>query len=270
MNFDAETLDEILQDYGALYGESAEKYARNTYHNWKRGATQLSGKTLERLVELVPPYLSAETRYSLIQAVLKRHPVSKPNRYIRINGKEPEQGLAEVDAALAAMNHDDQLAFVPEQVMMAANWLYDEDITSARAMMAEAVRCENEIMKASASREIALLKRTILSGQLKSASYTVTMPSGTLSIVVYQPSKCFIATVCYGQNARQTIVLRRWRDQTLIMGKYGRKFVVWYYRHGEFLSKIIARSWLLLTGSKVLINLLVRFIDKQGRVDTHE
>ena len=51
LNFDAETLDEILQDYGALYGESAEKYARNTYHNWKRGATQLSGKTLERLVE---------------------------------------------------------------------------------------------------------------------------------------------------------------------------------------------------------------------------
>jgi hypothetical protein len=61
------------------------------------------------------------------------------------------------------MQHYDVLVHVPEKVMQAASWLYDYDITAARAMLAEAEREENDIILASATREVALLKITIQS-----------------------------------------------------------------------------------------------------------
>jgi autonomous glycyl radical cofactor GrcA len=72
--------------------------------------------------------------------------------------------------------------------MSAASWLYDNDVTAARAMLAEATQAENEILKRNALKEIELLKRTIVSGQVKSAHYTVEMPSGKLFVNVFTPS----------------------------------------------------------------------------------
>jgi hypothetical protein len=87
---------------------------------------------------------------------------------------------------LASMQHYDVLAHLPERVMKAASWLYANDITAARAMLAEAERKENDIIRASATREIALLKRTVQSGQVKSGSYSVQMPAGNLSVELYK------------------------------------------------------------------------------------
>lgn len=189
---DEEALNELFIDYGSLYGDSAEKYARKTFQNWKCGKTQLSGQTMERLVALVPPYLSSDERYSLLQEVLRKHKQSssmRPFKEIRINSKEPATGFAEVDAALAAMRKDDVLAYIPERVMDAAKWLYDDDITAARAMLAEAESKQNEIIKSSASREISLLRRAVSSGQVKEATYYVEMPAGRLSVVVFTPKR---------------------------------------------------------------------------------
>ncbi len=191
-----EGVDELFQDYGAIHGAAAEKYARKTFPAWKSGKTNLSGQTMERLVELVPPYLEPEQRMALVRELVKQHEQKgrKPYKSISINIEAPGDAFAEVDAALDAMEHEDALAHLPENVMKAATWLYDDDITAARAVLSEAKRAENEIMKKSARKEIALLKRTISSGQIKTANYSVELPAGTISIQAYTPRKGFLAT----------------------------------------------------------------------------
>jgi len=266
---DDDALDALLEDYSALHGDQAGKYARKTFPSWKSGATKLSGQTMERLVELVPPYLSSEQRFSLLRQVLQKNKPPKPYKSIRINVKEPVGGCAELDSALASMQHHDVLAHVPEKVMQAASWLYDDDITAARAMLAEAERKENAIILASATREIALLKRTIQSGQVKSASFSVQMPAGNLSVVAYEPSKCFVATVCFGADSNEVLVLRAWRDNSLIHNKNGRELVIWYYNNGETLSRIIGCSPAIKGFVRFCLKLLVYWLDtvinpKQG------
>lgn len=268
LSLDDEALDELFSDYGAIYKSSAEAYARKTFPNWKSGKTALSGQTMERLIELVPPYLSPETRFSILQSVLKRHKGTAGSRTIRINVKSPEAGFSELEQALSTMTVDDALAHLPDRVMKAANWLWDDDITSARAMLAEAERRENDIVRASATREIDLLRRTISSGQVKAANYSVTMPAGRLSVVAYSPSSCYVATVCFGEHARETKALRLWRDQYLLERPWGRRFVVWYYRNGEAISKFFERSELLKKASRIgistFVNILQNFVkDRQ-------
>lgn len=197
LNLDSDARDELFSDYGDMYGENAEKYARKTFPAWKTGSTQLSGQTMERLVELVPPYLPSSVRLEILKVVLQKHKKSGSFARISIDVKEPSEGFAKLDAEIKKMNITDQLAFLPERVMSAASWLYDNDVTAARAVLAEATKVENEILRKNALKEIELLKRTIQSGQVRSASYTVEMPAGSLQVIAFTPSmlssiiKCF-------------------------------------------------------------------------------
>lgn len=268
LSLDEDARNELFSDYGAIYGDSAERYARKTFPKWKSGATNLSGQTMERLVELVPPYLLPEQRFSILQNVLKHHKKSASHRSIRINIKEPAAGFSELQSALASMSHGDVLAHLPEHVMKTASWLYDDDITGARAMLAKAERLENDMIRTKAAREIELLRKTISSGQIKTASYNVEMPAGKLDVIAYTPSKCFVATVCFGENAPETAALRGWRDDYLIKKAWGRKFIVWYYENGEALAEITARSSILKYITMTFILFIVNFVTKKSHRNT--
>jgi hypothetical protein len=65
LDLDGEAREELLLDYGEIHGDSAERYARKTFVAWRSGEIKLSGQTMERLVELVPPYLAPSVRLGL-------------------------------------------------------------------------------------------------------------------------------------------------------------------------------------------------------------
>lgn len=186
LKLDAECLQELLEAYGEKHGANAASYARKTFPDWSRGRVELSGKTMERLIELVPPYLSDSKRYELLVKVLKLHKKTA-TKVVRINLYEPDDGFRELKAVLSSLNATDQLAYLPESVMKAASWLYDNDITAARAMLAQADRAENTITKASAFKEIEQLQQLIWSDKVDEARYEVSMPGGRLIVETYAP-----------------------------------------------------------------------------------
>lgn len=188
LELDADARDELFLDYGAMHGDSAERYARKTFPSWRSGATKLSGQTMERLVELVPPYLSSSIRLQILKLVLLKNKPRGTFATVKINVKEPDEGFSLLDEEISRMNIKDELAYLPGNVMEAATWLYDNDVTAARAMLAEATKIENDMLKRNAMKEIDLLKRTIKTGQIKTANYNVEMPAGSLSVVATSPS----------------------------------------------------------------------------------
>ncbi len=186
--------DDLFTKYGVQYGARAEAYARGTFSKWGSGATTLSGQTMERLIQLVPPYLSPQKRYSLLEVVVnihKKSAPSRPSKVVCINTEAPHPGISEINKALSEMKMSDPLAHVPEYVMKTATWLYDDDITVARAMLAQAESLHNESIKASAIRDMQLILNSISAGQIKTASYRVPMPSGTLEVQIFTPKKGF-------------------------------------------------------------------------------
>lgn len=262
---DSEALSELLLDYGEMHGKSAASYAKDTMPKWKSGSTKLSGQTLERLIELVPPYLSAKQRLEILQMILSKNKRITSTQLIKINVKDPTAGMAEVDFALRSIKVTDELAYLPPRVMEAAQWLYDDDVTAARAVLISIASAETAALMQSAEREINLLKRTLSSGQIKAASYSVQTPGGNLNIVAYTPSICFVATTCFGQDDERTKTLRNWRDEVLIHGPNGRRFIVWYYKNGEYFSQKLAKNsmalWItriILTGFSTLLRLTLR------------
>ena len=186
LSLDDDCLDGLLEEYGSRYGVNAANYARRTYTDWITGCVSLSGKTMERLIELVPPYLSSRERFDLLVQVLKRHK-STNSQLVRINLYSPLDGFCELNNILSSMKHTDTLAHLPGYVMKAASWLYKNDMTAARAMLAKADRAENELIRAKAIKEVEQLQRLIMSGDVDAASYAVSLPSGSLRVETYTP-----------------------------------------------------------------------------------
>lgn len=262
---DEDALDQLLDDYGQIHGASAGQYARKAYPKWKSGSTKLSGQTMQRLVELVPPYLEPDQRHHILLKVLKKHKRTPPSQTIRVNIKEPQEGFRQIDEALANVRASEPLAYLPEHVMEAAKWLYDDDVTAARAMLGESMKIETDMLRESAARELGLMRRTISNGQVKAATYTVETPVSRLHVIAYSPSKCYVATVCFGQHSPKTETLRTWRDDVLVNHRKGRDFIVWYYQNGQRLAEIAERHPLVRHISRLAIGFLASSIQRLRR-----
>ena len=180
-------LELIFVDYAAAYGESAAIYARETYERWKYGRVKISGQTMERLIKLAPRRLPPDVRLSLLRSVLAQNRKTGPTRRIEIDRGNPWAGLRDLEDALASMSHRDVLAFLPERIMKAAAWLYDDDMTAARAMLAQAERQENDMLRGKAVGDIAMLRNLISTRAVNEASYRIELPTGSLDVALVQP-----------------------------------------------------------------------------------
>jgi hypothetical protein len=237
LQLDDDSVDELLDDYGVLYGEPAERYARETLPAWRAGARKLSGATLERLVELVPPYLTPHQRFGLLEDVVHKHKAHyRPTRTIRLDIDNLGNALETLQATLIAPASHPPLANIPDHVMQAATWLYDDDMTAARGVLAEVYRREHALIREQARKELRLVQDALQAKGTTAATYTVNLPEETLNIIAYRKSACFIAQVCCGPHAPETIVLKAWRDEVLVNCGIGRKFVIGYYTYAPFVA----------------------------------
>ena len=71
---------------------------------------------------------------------------------------------------------------------------------------------------------------------------------GTTRISVQTPQgrqvsgSCFVATACFGDYDHPTVmVLRQFRDLTLMENRAGRAFIIFYYRRGPQLARFVER-----------------------------
>ena len=260
-NLDEDARDALFSDYGELHGASSERYARSTFHKWKSGETKLSGKTMERLVEIAPPYLRSEQRQQILESILRQNPRRRVSKTVKINVEEPDAGFREANAEIDSIKGEsDPLAYLPEGVMRAAEWLYGPDITAARALIASVEARKSQEIASQARKELSLIERVTRSGQAKAATYTIDAPSKKVEIVVYSPSKCFVATACFGPDSLEVDELRRFRDQVLCDTSAGRRLIVCYYNHGEAVADHFIRHPVQRHLARIALMALTRLI----------
>jgi len=74
------------------------------------------------------------------------------------------------------------------------------------------------------------------------------------------PRRCFVATVCYGEQSSQVARLRAFRDEYLDRAEIGRKFIKWYYEYGPLLAEWVSESPILRVAVKVALAPIVIII----------
>ena len=183
LNLDNRALEAILAQYGRAFGDNAEKYARRTYPLWKKGATRLSGQTAERLLNLLPPFLSQNKRYELIKK-LRDHYMSRQRltEHVTTSPDDWRQALIPVLTRIVERSRSFKL---PEELQRRATCEQEEANLRTAYLDAEFRRIDQYVR---------IIENT------KSVSHTITLPQGIIHITIalQKKSKPFIAGIFGG------------------------------------------------------------------------
>lgn len=237
-------LDEIkrarlLDDYRGLYGDSAADYATEAFNRWRTGATKMSGQTAERMLNLVPKYLTQNQRYEIVRRLCDHHKKFL-YRSVHVDPQRPADSLPTIKDALTDIAQTDELSHLPEQVVETATWLHDADIVAARAVLAEVDRRRQIATAESIARQWPNIEVLLRTDSVKEYSETFEFPTGELKIYAHKSSSCFVATAVYGDaNHQDVVLLRTYRDKVLATRACGRSVVRAYYVVGPYLAAIV-------------------------------
>lgn len=189
---DAE-IELILRVYELEHGKSARAYAQKTIPNWKSGTTKLSGQTKERLVHCVPECLSVNDRYDIAKEICSfyENKKQKKTKYININTDEPQEGLSKVYDTIQSFYESRDVIDLPEELTQAISWLAKDDVTAARALLAQIEQETANKVEERAYKDLAVVENFLRQDSLVQINQTIDFPNGSISLSTYTPRKPF-------------------------------------------------------------------------------
>jgi hypothetical protein len=218
LNLDKNSLEHIFCQYGKEYGNNAERYARNTFPKWKQGVTKLSGQTAERLLNLLPPFLSQAKRYELVKKLReyymnKRH----SNQSVTTSQEHWKQDLLPVINTVVERSNNFAL---PEELKMRATWLAGGDAEGANKILTSVEQEEARLRTAYLDVEFKRIEHYVnIVENTQSVSHTIVLPQGKIHVTIQQKKKPFINRVFGGRkmgNDNRELVPREELERALM------------------------------------------------------
>jgi hypothetical protein len=254
-----EDFNRLIVRYRSNYGASAAEYATEALPNWKSGRTKMSGQTMERLINLVPKYLTYDQRYNMVSRLCKHHRKIK-HQTIRVNIDKPEEGLKEFEAGLESFYASATLMNLPDHVIETLTWINDDDVIVARALLAQVEKVEADEVREIAKKNREEIRRLITNQGISNFRENIIFPNGKLTIYSYKDSFCVIATTVYGSsNHPQVVKLRIFRNKHLTTNRLGRKITSFYYDNGYILASLIGKYGLTKSITKHILSIFILF-----------
>lgn len=258
-------LKDLLIRYGADHGVKAQNYAQETYPLWKHGVRKMSGQTMERLLNLVPKYLSTDERYKITKRLCLHH-TEKQLVNIRINKEEISEGIKKIDAVLDSFIVSQSIKHLPSHVTDTATWLNDDDVTVSRTLLSRIDHEESLLVKAIVNKNRENLIRILNDKAVNSLTETIEFPTGTITITLYKDSFCVVASYLYESTSHADVLsLRKFRDRHLVSFALGQRFVHWYYLNGTAMVEFLKSHKMISKVIKALLGVCVRIIERSER-----
>jgi hypothetical protein len=180
LSLDAERLYKFFDAYERKHGLKARKYARDTYHKWKEGKTQISAQTAERLLEILPPFLSLEVKYELIRKLRDRCRRKEVYSFT-VDTLGWESTVIPIVESLIGRS---ERAALPQELTSRLSWLSSGDAAVTQQLLAESEKRSALISAAYLNREFDNIARLLGTKGKKQVAHVVELPYGTINLTV--------------------------------------------------------------------------------------
>ena len=185
-------LNGLLSRYGEKFGRGAEQHARKTYPSWQTGAVKPAAKTLEKLVELLPPFFTIEQRFELIRKLRTHH---LERRSLRLT-TTPEQWRSQLAPLIQELFDHGAKSHLPQIVYEKATWLTNGDAAVAQKLLRTIDQEEANLRFSRIEdefRRIQFLLENVKN--VEPVSHTIELPQGTISITIQRNQKTLTAKI---------------------------------------------------------------------------
>ncbi len=144
-----EPLNRVLADYREKNGQAAHEYARRVYAEWKSGKVQMSGQVSERLLAIVPRYLSFPVKYALLDKLCRRRAGTR----LRVEIAADMTAREALGTALRAIENARSTA-LPAHILERLHWLADNDGKAAQSLLSQVLAREYEVIVRAVQQEL--------------------------------------------------------------------------------------------------------------------
>ena len=181
---DKPALDEVFREYKAKYGQKKCEYARRTYSKWKTGAVNMSGEVGERLLDIVPHYLTFEHKYALIEKMWR----NRNRRFLRV-AIVPSEGVATAIQRVLAVIDSLDIDVLPDPLKNRLGWLAESDAAVAEQLLSRLYVDERKAIIRSLQHELRRVADLILTARRSHvrSRHEFTVPGATVEIVADEP-----------------------------------------------------------------------------------
>lgn len=233
------SFDSLLLSYREIYGNKAADYVTRAKPAWVSGKTKMSGQTMERLINLIPKYLTYNQRYQMVEDLCEHHKI-RHYETVKINIDDPSKGFQELSSALERFCGNHRFIELPDHVEKTLTWLSDDDIIVARALLAEYQQKQAKIVYEVSTRNKLFIQRLIFNKEITDFHEVIEFPNGDLTVYSFKDSFCIIATLVYGSYDHTSVQkLRKFRDNHLTKTLIGRNLTIFYYKRGPIIAELV-------------------------------
>jgi len=227
-NLPSYELEALFIDYGCKYGGNAESYARSTYRQWRSGATNLSGQTAERLLEILPPRLSKDQRFELIRK-LRKHYIKRAREYVKTPPESWRQHVIPSVEKVIKASRDFKL---PDELFERATWLADGDTEAVHRILHSID--EEEAQQRTLYLDAEFKRIEVFVTKVKNTnavSHTISIPQGDIYVTI-EKEKPTVLQLLFGKG-RTTM---NENSHELVRGEDLQKALTVQQARGSFLN----------------------------------
>lgn len=171
----------VFNVYERQHGEGARKYAEATFAKWRSGKVQMGGAISDRLVRIVPRFLTFDQKYDLIEKLWKRFR-QKTTLNVTIS---PASGVAgAIEAVMGAIDAIGEHE-IPTAVAERLEWLASDDAVVAQSLLGEVAKREGEIAVQTLEKELRQLLAIAEQHHDKSVSGTRTVELAAATVYIH-------------------------------------------------------------------------------------
>ena len=189
MSLPSYSLEAMLRRYGEKFGREKEQYARKAYPDWKRGRIQPAGKTIEKLIELLPHFLNETQRYDLVRK-LRAHHLKRKDLHLSTT---PENWRDELKPLVQQLVEHGRQFDLPKVVYEKATWLADGDVAAAQRLLLaideEEARLRLSYLEAEFKRIVFLLENV---KNTEPVRHRIELPQGSVSVTIGRKPKTLV------------------------------------------------------------------------------
>jgi len=183
-SLDARNIELMFKHYERDHGRSAHEYAVKTYREWKAGTVRVSGKVADRLVAIVPHYISFDQKYQLLEKAWKRQ--SKRHISVAVTPhQDTSAALQQIVEAVEAVSVKEY----PESLKRRLTWLTASDTQIAQQLLTRLYAEERRLVLEAVTREVEAVTQLMraATGTTIRSSHTFQLPGLEICVTVAEP-----------------------------------------------------------------------------------
>lgn len=197
-NLDPREIEKTFLHYKRDYGREAHEYAVKTFRQWRTGEVRISGQVADRLLAIVPHYITFDQKYRLLENVWKK----QGNRRISIAIAPHQEANAAIQQVVKAVDAVADKEF-PEHLKHRLTWLTANDTQIAQQLLDRLLAEERRLVLEALNRDIQAVIRlmSVAERSTISSTHTFSIPGLDICVTATNQSKPRKSTT-YGDYER--------------------------------------------------------------------